>query len=156
MPGVFISCACADQEFARHLYDAPLAAGREPTWDQDHGAVPFSVPWRPEIQATIENSDKSVLVGAGDSQPHGSVLIRTASGHVLTSLRSPAQIGPTPDPGVVICLHGHYVLGDIEGFAAISDQADSDAIYGPTSSQELKDLQTRWAKLLPSTRGCLT
>jgi len=71
MPGVFISYAREDQEFARRLYDALLAAGREPTWDQDHGAVPFSARWRPEIQAAIENSDKFVFVISPDSLDSG-------------------------------------------------------------------------------------
>ena len=71
MPGVFISYAREDRVFVRRLYDALLAADREPVWDQDHGAVPFSAPWRPEIQAAIENSDKFIFVISPDSLDSG-------------------------------------------------------------------------------------
>jgi WD40 repeat protein len=67
MPGVFISYAREDLQIARRLYDALASAGREPTWDQDHQAVPFSARWRPEIQAAIENSDKFVFLISPDS-----------------------------------------------------------------------------------------
>jgi hypothetical protein len=45
MPGAFISYDREDQDLARHPYDTLLATGREPTSDQDHGAVPFSAQW---------------------------------------------------------------------------------------------------------------
>jgi WD40 repeat protein len=67
MPGVFISYAREDLQIARRLYDALAAAGREPTWDQDHQAVPFSARWRPEIQAAIESSDKFVFLISPDA-----------------------------------------------------------------------------------------
>jgi WD40 repeat protein len=67
MAGVFFSYAREDQPFVQRLFDALSAAGREPTWDQDHVAVRFSAPWRPEIKAAIENSDKFVFVVSPDS-----------------------------------------------------------------------------------------
>jgi WD40 repeat protein len=71
MPGVFISYAREDLQIARRLYDALATAGLQPTWDQDHEAVPFSARWRPEIQAAIESSDKFLFVISPDSLDSG-------------------------------------------------------------------------------------
>jgi WD40 repeat protein len=67
MAGAFISYAREDEPFARRLYEALTSSGREPTWDRDHAAVPFSSPWRPEIRSAIENSDKFIFVISPDS-----------------------------------------------------------------------------------------
>ena len=67
MPEVFIAYAREDEPFARRLHDALSSSGREPVWDQDHAAVPFSMPWRQEIREAIQNSDKFIYIISPDS-----------------------------------------------------------------------------------------
>ena len=67
MPGVFIAYAREDEPFARRLHDALSSSGREPVWDQDHAAVPFSAPWRQEIREAIQNSDKFIYIISPES-----------------------------------------------------------------------------------------
>jgi WD40 repeat protein len=71
VPGVFISYAREDQVFVRRLYEALRADGRDPLWDQDHEAVPFSTPWWSEVRASIEKSDKFIFVVSPDSLDSG-------------------------------------------------------------------------------------
>jgi WD40 repeat protein len=60
--GVFLSYAREDSGFVRRLHDSLAAAGREPSWDQDHDIVPFSSLYENEISAAITAADKFVFV----------------------------------------------------------------------------------------------
>jgi WD40 repeat protein len=105
MAGAFISYAREDELFARRLYEALASCGREPTWDQDHTAVPFSAPWRPEIKSAIEKSDKFIFVISPDSlasQPCASELEQAleAGKQVIPILRRAPWEGQ-PVPGAI-------------------------------------------------------
>src|SRR5580704_8703731 len=105
MSGAFISYAREDQPFAQRLYDALFKAGREPTWDQDHKAVPFSAPWRPEIATAIDNSDKFIFVISPeslDSEPCANELRRAGESakQVIPVLRRRVREDQSAPPAI--------------------------------------------------------
>ena len=67
MTTAFISYAREDRAFVDYLIGALHAHGITSAWDQDHNVVPFSAPWREEIEAGIRASDKFVFVISPDS-----------------------------------------------------------------------------------------
>jgi len=87
----------------RRLHAALSAAARDPVWDQDHGAVPFSALYRAEIAATIAGSEKFIFVispDSLDSSPCAEELADAgaASKQIIPLLRRPARAGqPVPE-----------------------------------------------------------
>ena len=100
MPSVFISYAREDQDFARELFDALCAAGHQPSWDQDHEVVPFSAPWRAEIQSAIDRSEKFIFILSPDSlesRECASELTHAVEvrKHIIPVNRRPSRTGQT-------------------------------------------------------------
>ena len=138
MARAFISYAREDEPFARRLYDALTSSGREPAWDQDHAAVPFSSPWRAEIRAAIESSDKFIFVISPDSlasQPCASELTQAleAGKQVIPVLRRAPR-------------EGQAIAGAIEelNWISFSDDASFDRSLGQLTTALDTDLA--WAK----------
>src|SRR5580698_4775218 len=67
MTTAFISYAREDRAFVDYLIGALHAHDITSAWDQDHNVVPFSAPWREEIETGIRASDKFVFVISPDS-----------------------------------------------------------------------------------------
>ena len=67
MTSAFVSYAREDRAFVGHLAEALRARSVVPAWDQDHSVLPFSAPWRQEIESAIRSADKFVFVISPDS-----------------------------------------------------------------------------------------
>src|SRR5215469_9641451 len=103
MASVFLSYAHEDMDFVSRLHEALVAAGQQPAWDQDHGVVPFSSPYRAEIAAAITASDKFAFVITPDSLSSGpcaeEIDVAVAAGKQMIPLlrryAAPGQVVPS-------------------------------------------------------------
>jgi WD40 repeat protein len=90
----------------------------------------------------------------GDAEPPGTAMImETATGRVVTTLGSPGQVVPPVNPGVAVSPDGNYALGGTEGFAPLSAEAGSEAVYDLPGGQELVNLQNTQKQAPPDNPG---
>ena len=105
MTSVFLSYAREDIEFVRRLHEALARLGHAPAWDQDHGIVPFSSPYRDEIITAITAAEKFVFVISPDSLESGPCADELAAAladrkQVIPVLRRPALPGQVIPPAL--------------------------------------------------------
>jgi hypothetical protein len=133
-----------DQSFARGLRDALARSGRKCAWDQDSTTVRFSAPWRAEVRAAIQASDKFIFVispSSLTSQPCADELSHAAelNKQIIPVLRRrPAAGQPVPDG--IEEINWVYFDDDVVfevSFAQLAEAIDTDLVYATTHTRLL-------------------
>ena len=97
MTSAFVSYAREDRAFVGHLAEALRARSIIPAWDQDHSVLPFSSPWRQEIESAIRSADKFVFVISPYSISSGPCASEIASAQAFGKQIVPIAFRLPPD-----------------------------------------------------------